>query len=53
VDLTRAFRYNESIAIREHYLAFVEEMASLPPERAVDRLIERGAPWWPQPTSKR
>lgn len=53
VDLTRSLRYNESIAIREHYLAFVEEMASLPPERAVDRLIERGAPWWPQPTSKR
>jgi len=47
VDLARSLRYNESIAIRDHYLAFAMELTSISPAEVVDRLIERGAPWWP------
>lgn len=47
VDLTKSLRYNESIAIRDHYLAFADKMAVEPAAEVMDRLIERGAPWWP------
>lgn len=47
VDLAQSLRYNESIAIRDHYQGFVETLDSLAPREVVSCLIERGAPWWP------
>lgn len=52
VDLAQSQRYNEGTTIRTGYLEFATGLASARPLDVIDRIIERGTPWWPQSTSR-